>query len=48
VAEFHKPAGQVANVDALAPAMGFAPVGQQGDAHGQLTKTRSSRRFEGR
>ena len=48
VAEFDKPAGQMADVDTLPAAMGLAPVGQQGDAHGQLTKLRSSRKIEGR
>ena len=43
VAEFDEPAGQVADVDPLPSAMGLAPVGQQRDAHGQLTPLRSSR-----
>ncbi len=48
MAEFDKPAGQMADVDALPAAMGLAPVGQQGDAHGQLTTLRSSRNIQGR
>jgi hypothetical protein len=30
----------MADVDALPPAMGLAPVGQQGDPHGQFTAAR--------
>ena len=48
VAEFDQPARQMADVDTLPAAMGLAPVGQQGDAHGQLTKMRSSGKNEGR
>jgi hypothetical protein len=48
VAEFDKPAGQMPDVDALAATMGFAPVGQQCDAHGQLTTLRRSRHIRGR
>ena len=40
VAEFDEAAGQVADVDPLPAAMGLAPVGQQSDAHSQLTTMR--------
>ena len=42
VAELDEAAGQVADVDPLPTAMGLAPVGQQSDAHAQLTTTRTS------
>ena len=37
VPELYQPAAQVPDVDSLATAVGLAPIGQQGDAHAQLT-----------
>ena len=48
VAEFDEPAGQVTDVDPLPAAMGLAPVGQQSDAHVQLTPMRTGGQVQGR
>jgi hypothetical protein len=37
----------VTDIDPLPAAMGLTPVGQQSDAHGQLTTMRSSRHIQG-